>query len=145
MAEAPLTVVIDPNVLVSAFVSELGVPYALVSAWVARRFELVVSPELLAELREVLSRDKFRRYGSDAEVEVFLRRFATARLVADPPAQRIVAADPDDDYLMALARCAKADYVASGDRHLTQLEDAVPPVLSPRAFYELLAEQLNWP
>jgi uncharacterized protein len=145
MAGAVLSVVIDPNVLVSAFVSELGIPYALLTVWAARRFDLVVSPALLAELREVLRRDKFRRYGSDAEVEVFVRRFATARMVADPPTQRIVPADPDDDYLMALARYAKADYVVSGDRHLTELKDAMPPVLSPRAFYELLATQPNWP
>ena len=43
-------------------------------------------------------------------------------------------ADPDDDYLVALAREAKADFLVSGDRHLREagLPDVV--VLSPAEF-----------
>ena len=145
MALARLVVIIDPNVLVSAFVSEHGIPYEVVSAWAATQFELVVSPALLAELHEVLSREKFRRYGSQAEVEVFVRRFKRAQLLGDPPLERLVPADPDDDYLMGLGRLANADYVVSGDRHLTELRQPRPPVLSPRAFYELLAARASRP
>ncbi len=47
-------------------------------------------------------------------------------------------ADPDDDYLVALARAAGADYLVSGDRHLLELTDPEPPVLTPREFLALL-------
>ena len=62
-----------------------------------------------------------------------------------PPAVRvrcfphltIVTPDPGDDYFASLARAAGADYLVSGDAQLTGLEDAEPPVLTPRAFDEL--------
>lgn len=52
--------------------------------------------------------------------------------------QPVVAADPDDDYLVALTRAAAADYLVSGDPHLTKLEGVAVPVLAPRAFLERL-------
>ncbi|HLG73805.1 MAG TPA: putative toxin-antitoxin system toxin component, PIN family, partial [Chloroflexota bacterium] len=118
-----------------------GLPYAIVLAWLARRFELVVSPALLSELREVLLRAKFRRYGSESDVEDFVGQFTDARLALDAPAERLVPNDPDDDYLMALARQVHAGYVVSGDRHLTNLHEPRPPVLRPRGFYELLESE----
>jgi predicted nucleic acid-binding protein len=39
---------------------------------------------------------------------------------------------------IALARIASADYPVSGDRHLLDLADPEPPVLSPRQFVDLL-------
>lgn len=56
--------VVDPNVLVSALISPGGPPRQIVQAWADERFELIVSPALVAELREVLARDKFRRWVS---------------------------------------------------------------------------------
>jgi predicted nucleic acid-binding protein len=50
-----------------------------------------------------------------------------------------VSPDRGDDYLIALARAARADAILSGDSHLTQLTDATPPVLTPRQFAEQLA------
>jgi len=49
-----------------------------------------------------------------------------------------VAPDRDDDYLIALARAAHADYLVCGDRHLLGLADPVPAVLTPREFLDLL-------
>jgi hypothetical protein len=52
--------VVDPSVLVSAFIGDPAAgPGQLVEAWCDRRFALVVSPLLLAELDEVLLRPKF--------------------------------------------------------------------------------------
>ncbi|MDQ3629985.1 MAG: putative toxin-antitoxin system toxin component, PIN family [Actinomycetota bacterium] len=59
-----MRVVLDPNVLVSALISPSGPPREIVDAWIAERFDLVVSPALLAELDGVLARPKFRRWVS---------------------------------------------------------------------------------
>jgi predicted nucleic acid-binding protein len=53
--------------------------------------------------------------------------------------------DPDDDYLIALARIAKADYLVSGDRHLTAISNPIPPVLTPREFRDRLTEPPSIP
>jgi uncharacterized protein len=101
-------VVLDPNVLISALISPAGPAAEIVRAWTEERFDLIVSPALIA-----------------AEI-------------ADPPRLAGVAPDPDDDYLVALARAASAHCLVSGDRHLTELVDPSPPVLTPRDFLSRL-------
>jgi putative PIN family toxin of toxin-antitoxin system len=132
-------VVLDPNVLVSAAISAAGPPRLIVTSWVEERIEVVVSPALLDEAREVLARPKFRRWISNALATEFVDGLAQdALIVDDPPALPGVSPDRDDDYLVALARAAGADYLVSGDRHLLDLTDPEPPVLSPRQFLEML-------
>ncbi|MGA8364794.1 MAG: putative toxin-antitoxin system toxin component, PIN family [Solirubrobacteraceae bacterium] len=58
--------VVDPSVFVSAFIGNPDAgPGRLVDAWRDRRFILIVSPSLLTELGEVLSRPKFARWAND--------------------------------------------------------------------------------
>jgi putative PIN family toxin of toxin-antitoxin system len=131
--------VLDANVLVSAAISTAGPPRQIVNAWVDGRFELIASPLLLAERRDVLARPKFRRWISTATAADFIGGLADDALVRDdPPAFPGVSPDPDDDYLIALARAAQADYLVSGDRHLLDLADPDPPVLTPRQFLGVL-------
>lgn len=135
-----MRVVLDANVLVSAVISQAGPPRQIVNAWVDGRIELVASPALLDELSDVLDRPRFRRWVSIATATEFIDGLAEdAVIVDDPPAQPGLTADPDDDYLIALALTAQADYLVSGDRHLLDLTDPVPPVLTPRQFLDLLA------
>jgi putative PIN family toxin of toxin-antitoxin system len=132
-------VVLDANVLVSAAISTAGPPREIVGAWIDARFELVASPALLAELRDVLARPKFRRWISAGVAREFVDGLAEdALIVDDPPAVEGLSPDPDDDYLFALARAANADYLVSGDRHLLDLADPDPPVLTPRQLLDLL-------
>lgn len=134
-----MRVVLDANVLVSAAISQAGPPRQIVSAWVDERFELIASPALLVELHDVLARPKFRRWISIELANEFIAGIAEAAVIVDDPAELPgLSPDPDDDYLIALARTAKADYLVSGDHHLLDLEDCDPPVLTPRQFHELL-------
>jgi len=131
--------VLDPNVLVSAAISPSGPPRAIVVAWLERCFELIASPTLLDELRDVLARPKFRRWISEAAATDFIEGIAEAAIIIDdPPAAAPLSPDPDDDYLVALARATQADCLVSGDRHLLDLGDPDPPVVTPRQFLDLL-------
>lgn len=134
-----LRIVVDPNVLVSAAISAAGPPRQVVVAWVDERFELIVSPVLLDELRDVLGRPKFRRFISLAVAREFVDGLADdAQVVEDPTEREAISRDPDDDYLIALARAAGADYLVSGDGDLLDLENPDPPVLTPRQFLDAL-------
>jgi putative PIN family toxin of toxin-antitoxin system len=124
-------VVLDPNVLVSAAISPSGPPREILSAWLDGRFELVASPALLDELEDVVARPKFRRWISTEVTWEFIEGLADAAvMVDDPPTRPELSPDPDDDYLIALARAVGADYLASGDPHLLDLDASDPPVLS---------------
>jgi predicted nucleic acid-binding protein len=101
-------VVVDPNVLVSAVVAT-GVSAELVDRWLTERpFEIVTCPSLIDELRDVLGRDKFRRWVTVAEAQLFIDRLETeAESWADPTAVPPVTSDPKDDYLVALFRACR--------------------------------------
>lgn len=131
--------VLDPNVLVSAAISPAGPPRQILNAWTNGRFELIISPTVLEELVDVLARPKFRRFISTAIAVAFIDGVAAgAILAADQPEPRTFSRDPDDDYLIALARSTGAHYIVSGDRDLLDLTDPDPPILTPRQFLDLL-------
>jgi putative PIN family toxin of toxin-antitoxin system len=101
---------------------------------------MLVCPVLLAELERVLLRPKFRPYVTAQEVRAYvalLRRLVS--LEPDPVVTTGLTPDPGEDYLVALARAANADFIVSGDPHLMELKQARPPVLTPRAFLRRLA------
>jgi uncharacterized protein len=88
----------------------------------------------------VLLRPGFRRYGSEANVIAFvnaLRVFSESH--ADPEPVPAVSRDPNDDYLIALAQSAQADYLVSGDADLSSLE-MEPPTISPKDFLDALGD-----
>jgi uncharacterized protein len=128
--------VVDPSVLVSAFIGdpEAG-PGRLVTAWRDRRFVLVVSPLLLDELTDVLGRPKFERWSSQGRALAYIAALrARSEHRSDmPSAQAVEVRDPDDHYLVALAREAQADYLVSVDGDLLDAELDVS-VVDPAVF-----------
>ena len=126
--------VIDVNVLIAALLSPRGAPAALIPAWQHGQFELIVSPALLAELERALAYPKLRQRIPQADAARFAEWLAlTATVVPDPsPPYALRSADPDDDYLLALAASASAILV-SGDAHLLDMAATGLPVRSPAA------------
>lgn len=134
-----LRVVFDPNVLVSAVISPDGPSAEALDAWRDGEFDLIVSPKLLDELEDVLQRAKFRIYASPEQVSAYIEALASEALAFDDPGDPPrVSPDPDDDYLIALARTAGADLLVSGDKHLTGLADPPVRVMTPRDLLRLL-------
>lgn len=123
----PLRAILDVNVLISALISPSGSPARLLLAWQEGRFELIVSPALVAELRRALAYPKLERLIPPADADAFVawlsRSAVLVRDAAAPPP--IHAADPDDDYLLALAAEQRAQLV-SGDGHLLALAGDYP-------------------
>ncbi|MEX2546853.1 MAG: putative toxin-antitoxin system toxin component, PIN family [Chloroflexota bacterium] len=132
--------VLDVNVLVSALIAPAGTPARLLLDWQDGRFELIVSPLLLAELERALSYPKLQRLVPAADAGAFVAWLGRSATVAndpdDPPPLR--SADPGDDYLIVLASHQDAVLV-SGDRHLLELAAALP-ILAPAAFLKLLTD-----
>lgn len=129
--------VLDPNILIAAFLSPSGATAQLVSRWLDGSFELIISETLLDELERALAYPKLRRRipADDAADFVALLRSA-ANLVPQPEAGAHRSSDPGDDYLLALAEAERAVLV-SGDQHLLDLSDELP-IQTARAFLERL-------
>ena len=53
-----LKVVIDTNVFVSATITEKGKPAQILKAWREKKLEVIISPEILKEIGQVVFRHK---------------------------------------------------------------------------------------
>jgi putative PIN family toxin of toxin-antitoxin system len=113
-------VVVDTNVLVSALINN-GKPRRLVLK-LLEEHTIILSRQMLAELADVLTRDKFTVKGSQADrfLSVLIRK---TKIVPANPHFKIIREDPDDDVVLNTAYDGKADYIVTGDRHLLNLKE----------------------
>lgn len=114
-----MRVVLDTNILISAFVFPGGTPEAIFRAALEDRIRLVTSPALMAEFGRVLS-EEFEwdaRKGQDA-VALIVRIGDVVR-----PAEnlKVIEEDPADDRVLEAAAAGDADVIVAGDRHLLRL------------------------
>ncbi|MBX2978857.1 MAG: putative toxin-antitoxin system toxin component, PIN family [Flavobacteriales bacterium] len=116
----PLRVVVDCNIFISILIG--GSMKPLRDFLFSDRVRLVISEDLLAEIVDVGDRSHLRRYFDHERLHAFiilLREFGD--LVEDPTNRPKIARDPDDDYLLALSKKAKADVLLTGDKGLLVL------------------------
>lgn len=117
-----MRVVADTNIVVSGLLWH-GPPRRVLDAARAGTIELFASAALLAELEDVLQRDKFAQRLVLAGVEaqtLVLGYAALASIVVPARIGSVIHADPDDDEVLACAVAANADVIISGDRHLVE-------------------------
>ena len=137
-----MRVVIDPNVLVSGAIAA-GRSAELIDLWLTERpFEIVTCPMLLAELRDVLARDKFRRWIDAVDARLYADRFEDeSDTWPDPTDVPPATGDPKDNYLVALYRGSGADVLVSGDSDLTRLTEEDVTVLTPAQLLSRLGRE----
>ncbi len=130
-----LRVLVDPNVFVSAVVKPDGVSAAVVRAGFAGHFRIVSSPMLIEELSAVLGRSKFASAGTVEDMTAFVNAVdGASERHPDGPTNGPAIRDPDDAYLVDLARIAKVDLIVSGDRDLHDALGDHFAVVTPREF-----------
>jgi putative PIN family toxin of toxin-antitoxin system len=136
-------VVLDVNVIVSGVLSSSGAPARALQLWIDGAVEVVVSPKLLVELERTLGYPKIARRINPADAASLIELLTRGTTVVNDPTVELPvrSADPDDDYLIALA-WATSSIIVSGDRHLLTLSNSIP-VRSPGAFVEELRLELE--
>jgi putative PIN family toxin of toxin-antitoxin system len=139
--------VFDTTVLVAALLTPKGLARALIARARRQEFELCLSLEILAETQTRLIRHKHlrQRYAyTDEEVAYFisgLRYLATP--VYDLPLVQVVR-DPNDDFILATALKAGADYLVSRDQDLLVLRTHQNiQIVTPEAFWQILSESVQ--
>jgi hypothetical protein len=108
---------VDTNILVSALLAGMSLPAHLIALWREGRFDLLTSAEQLDELMRVTRYPKIRERLSPTLAGRLVNDLrAVAVLVENVPAVE-VCADPDDNYLLAMAAAGLADFLVTGDKH----------------------------
>jgi putative PIN family toxin of toxin-antitoxin system len=141
-----MRVVIDTNVIVSAFLSPTGPPAQLLTLLEQEAFELLVSEPILAEYQRALGYRKVRaRHGMDNAtlVEVIDDLRAVALLVDPTESLEVVPQDAADDMFFECAVTGGAAYIVSGDANVLAVDVFRGiGVVSPALFLELLVQGL---
>jgi putative PIN family toxin of toxin-antitoxin system len=142
-----LRIAIDTNVIVSGILSRKGAPAELLNAWRERRFLMLTSPAVIAELRAVLQypriRKKYPLSNDDIEQTIMLLEHDALLVKGEANVAGSVPDDPKDEMFLACALDGTADVIVSGDHHLLDLESYRDiPIMTPRQFLDQLRQDL---
>ncbi len=135
-------VVLDTNQIVSAILGPEGPSFEILKGSGLTgepKYELVLSEEILAELRRVLSYPRVRKLlgRPPGRIGIFVALLRDHAHIGDCRGrERIVPGDPDDDKFFRLAVRTGARYIVSRDAHLLDVrENEGILVLRPEAFF----------
>ena len=118
-----MRIVADTNTVLSGLLWQ-GTPRQIIDRARVGAITLHTSLLLLAELAEVIGRDKFTRRIHNAQLSAagLVADYQRLAILADPqPLAEPISRDPDDDHVIACALAAAATLIVSGDDDLLSL------------------------
>ena len=138
-----LRAVLDANVVISALIQPKGSSGQILTRLLEHQaFTLVLSTEILEEIRRSLTYPKVRRYIRlfKEDLDAWL---VSLELIAEPVEGRlrvdVVVEDQDDNKYIEAALEGRAQFLVTGDKHLLSVnayEDI--QIVTPRQFLALL-------
>jgi len=125
--------VFDTNVIVSAAIRADGAPAKLIMDWILDgQVQVVTSPSVIAEYRQVTRREKFLRYGFPPEWLEFL--IDESLHLEEPDRWPLALPDGKDAPFLALAHKAGAWLVTGNLKHYPKPSRRGVTVLSPAEY-----------
>lgn len=133
-----MRVVLDTNTLVSVLLLKQSIPrqvFDQVFDNALKIAEILLSTATVTELNDVLKRDKFKKYITDAERALFAQTLITQGILIDVTQTITVCRDTKDNKFLELAMEGKADYIITGDQDLLILNPFNNiEIITPRDF-----------
>ena len=109
-------VIIDTNIWISFLLTR---DYSRLDLLIANNLVIFVfSKELLSEFVEVAQRPKFQKYFSSADLQSLLIKIKEKANLVTVTTSVHICRDPNDNFLLALAKDGRADYLLTGDKDL---------------------------
>lgn len=116
-----MRVVLDTNILISQLLKPDSAP-GRAFAHAIDNGRLLLSPDTLAELADVLGRPKFDRYVSVADRRRFIELVGNVAEIVHTTRTIRACRDPRDDKFLELAASGDADMIVTGDGDLLALD-----------------------
>src|SRR5271154_4179299 len=136
-----MRVVVDTNILVS-FAIRPNLAFEKIFDHIAAHGVSLVSEDTVAELFDVLSRDKFRKYIPLEQSIDYVEWYSGISEQVVVTEHVIACRDPKDDKFLSVAVSGKADCIIAGDHHLFDMikfDDI--PVYRPAEFISLFVKK----
>lgn len=140
-----IRIVIDTNILVSAILTPEGNPAKILKFVLQGKLNLIVSPAIVEEIRQVLRYPKLVKLMKKnmitlEEVYTFLDKMSKIAVIT--PGKLDIEAipdDPSDNMVLSCAVEGDADFIISGDHHLTDLRIFQGiKIMDPAAFLKII-------
>lgn len=123
---------------IAGLINPYGAPAQVAAAVMSDHIDAVVTQHLLDELAGVLVRPKFRRWVSLADAVAFVETLGgKADVRPDPGGSQRFVRDPDDDYLVAVAKAVEA-MIVTGDADLLDADLGDVKIVTPRQLVDML-------
>jgi uncharacterized protein len=131
-----IRVVLDTNIIVSAYLNQEGLPFFILKLALAGNFQLCASEGVLAEYAELLQR---KSYPMDLRrAKLLLQKIRAASNTVRPASRLNVTKDPDDNIFLECALAAKAHYLVTGNTdHFPKKRWKYTSVITPRMFINI--------
>lgn len=114
-----LKVIFDTNIWISFLI---GKKLESIKDLIAsQQIILVLSDQLLMELRLVTQRPKLKKYFPEQKVEDLIEFLKAVGQNHHPTGNNLLSRDPKDNFLLNLAEASKADFLVTGDKDLLVL------------------------
>jgi uncharacterized protein len=132
--------VIDTNVLISALLFQASVPFRAVEL-AEKQGIILYSEATVKELEQVLNRQKFNKYLSWEERQIFFLKFISASELVSIKEIIAVCRDEKDNKFLELAVSGNANIIVTGDLDLLVLNPfQCVEILTPDMFIHKFAE-----
>lgn len=136
-----MRLILDTNLLLSALLSPLGAPAKLLDAWERKTFTLVACDALVAELLDVASRPFFKARLRASAAELLAAGLRDFSFFCRELPSGLIAPDPKDTFLLALAEVSQADFLVTGDKALLSVKHHKSTrIITPAAMIDLPKE-----
>ncbi|MGH2371991.1 MAG: putative toxin-antitoxin system toxin component, PIN family [bacterium] len=135
--QAAFRAVLDSNIYVSAYLSG-GFPDTVYQLGLRRRYRLVISPQIVLEIRNVL-REKFG--WTESIITERIRQMVKKADIVRPKRRITMMPHEGDNRLLECAVEGKANFIVTGDRELLRLKQFEGvPIVRAIDFLRILGE-----
>lgn len=137
-----LRAVLDTNVFVSGLKNRKTPPGQILQLWRKNQFTVITSPQLLAEIHEVLMRPPMLSYLKQTPeiVDKFIKFLIQKTFVTEGKLEvDVLKNDPDDNMVLAAAVEGQASYLVTGNKkHFPFDEYQGVKIVTPHEFVAIL-------
>ena len=116
----PLKLIIDTNLWVSFIISN---KQSLLDPFLfTEEARLLFSTELFTEIQQTITKPRLKKYFGTNALDEMLSTFEPYIDLIEVESIVTICRDPKDNFLLALAKDGKADYLLTGDKDLLELK-----------------------